>query len=75
MQLPRPRTGAAAEEKVLRTYVIVAGVVFSLLTLVHIWRLVVEPHLATDPWFMLATLVAAGLAIGAWWVARPARGR
>jgi hypothetical protein len=57
----------------LRTYVIVAGVVFSLLTLAHIWRLAVEPHLATEPWFMLATVVAAALAVAAWWVARPAR--
>jgi hypothetical protein len=46
----------------LRTYVIVTGVVFGLLTLAHVWRLV-EPHLARDPFFIVATLVAAFLAV------------
>ena len=56
----------------LRTYVIATGVVFGLLTLAHIWRIVVEPRLATDPWFILVTLVAASLSVAAWWVARRA---
>ena len=56
----------------MRAYVIATGVVFALLTLAHVWRLFVEPHLATDPWFMLATLVAASLSVAAWWVARRA---
>lgn len=54
----------------MRTYVIVAGVTFGLLALVHVWRLTLEPHLARDPWFMLVTAAAAGLALGAWRVAR-----
>jgi hypothetical protein len=54
----------------LRTYVIATGVVFALLTLAHVWRLFVEPHLARDPWFILATLVAASLSVAAWRVAR-----
>jgi uncharacterized membrane protein len=40
----------------LRTYVIAAGIVFGLITLAHIWRIFVEPHLATDPWFILTSL-------------------
>jgi hypothetical protein len=56
----------------LRTYVIVTGVVFSLLTIAHIWRLFVEPQLATDAWFILFTLVAAFLSVAAWQVARRA---
>jgi hypothetical protein len=56
----------------LRTYVIATGVVFGLLTLAHAWRLVIEPHLATDPWFILFTVVAAFLSVAAWWVARRA---
>ena len=51
-------------------YVITTGVVFGLITLTHIWRLVVEPHLLREPWFMLLTVAAAGLAVAAWRVAR-----
>ena len=54
----------------MRTYVIATGIVFGLVTLAHLWRLVVEPHLATDPWFLLLTVVAASLAVAAWRVAR-----
>ena len=54
----------------MRTYVIATGAVFGLLTLAHIWRLVVEPHLATDPWFMLFTVAAASLSVAAWRVSR-----
>jgi multisubunit Na+/H+ antiporter MnhE subunit len=54
----------------VRTYVIATGVVFGLITVAHVWRLVVEPHLLREPWFMLLTLVAAGLAVAAWRVAR-----
>jgi H+/Cl- antiporter ClcA len=54
----------------LKTYVLIAGVTFGLLTLAHIWRIIVEPNLATDPWFILITLASAGLCVGAWWVAR-----
>ena len=49
-----------------------AGAVFGLLTLVHIWRIIVEPHLATDPWFILITLASAALCFAAWRVARRA---
>ena len=54
----------------MRSYVIATGVIFLLLTLVHVWRIIEEPHLATDPWFMFATLVAAGLCVGAWRLVR-----
>ena len=56
----------------MRTYVIVAGAVFGLLTVVHIWRIAVEPHLVTEPWFILTTLASAALCVGAWRVARRA---
>ena len=39
----------------MKTYVIVTGTVFGLLTVAHVWRIVEEPHLARDPWFMLFT--------------------
>jgi hypothetical protein len=53
----------------LRAYVITAGVVFGLLTLAHVWRIVEEPHLGREPWFILITLASAALSIGAWRVA------
>ena len=46
------------------------GVIFGLLTLTHLWRMVEEPGLATDPWFILVTVAAAALCIVAWRVAR-----
>ncbi|MGH7584694.1 MAG: hypothetical protein ACREMH_00435 [Gemmatimonadales bacterium] len=56
----------------MKGYVIVVGAIFGLLTLAHAWRLVVEPHLARDPWFMFTTVAAAVLGITAWVVVRRA---
>jgi hypothetical protein len=51
----------------MRTYVVTTGLVFGLLTLVHVWRVLEEgPHLARDPSYMLITLAAAALALWAW---------
>jgi hypothetical protein len=48
-------------------YVTTTGIIFGLLALAHLWRVVEEgAHLATDPWYALITLVAAGLALWAW---------
>jgi hypothetical protein len=52
----------------VRSYVIVAGVIFGLLAVVHLWRIIVEPRLARDPWFLLATIAAAALSVAAWGV-------
>ena len=57
----------------LKAYIITAGIVFGLLTVVHIWRMIVEPHLAADPWFIVATLVSGVLCFSAWRVTRRAR--
>ena len=51
----------------MRAYVVTTAVLFALLTVAHIWRIVVEPHLAGDPWYLLITALSAGLAI---WGAR-----
>jgi len=56
----------------LKAYVLTAGATFGLLTVVHIWRIIVEPSLATDPWFILITLASAALCVAAWWVSRRA---
>ena len=51
----------------MKAYVMTTGVVFGLLTLAHLWRILDEgAHLATDPWFVLITVLAAGLALWAW---------
>jgi hypothetical protein len=49
----------------MRIYVMITGGLFALLTLVHVWRLVEERNLATDPFFILITLLAAGLGVWA----------
>ena len=54
----------------MRAYVITTGAVFGLLTLVHLWRIIEEPHLARDPWFILVTVVSGALCLAAWRVAR-----
>jgi hypothetical protein len=51
----------------MRTYVMTTGVLFGLVTLAHVWRVLVEgPGLATDPWYILLTIAAAGLCLWAW---------
>jgi len=57
----------------MRTYVMITGTVFGLLTLVHVWRLIVEgPGMMKDPWFMLITALSTSLAVWAWRVLRAA---
>ena len=54
----------------MRSYVIATGVIFALVTLAHIWRIVEEPNLARESWFVLLTIATALLSIGAWRLAR-----
>ena len=57
----------------MRAYVGTTGVIFGLLVVAHVWRAVVEgPHLATDPWYVLITLAAAGMCLWAWRVLKSA---
>ena len=57
----------------MRAYVVTTGFIFGLLVVAHVWRAVVEgPHLATDPWYILITLAAAGLCLWAWRVLKSA---
>ena len=60
----------------MKAYVTTTGVVFALLTLVHIWRVFEEGHLLTDPWYLLITLAAAAPAVWAGrlvWLSRTGR--
>lgn len=56
----------------MKPYVMTTGVLFSLLTVAHIWRMFVETHLATDPSYLAITAIAAGLALWSWRVLRSA---
>ena len=50
----------------MRAYVMTTGVLFGLLTGVHVWRVLEEdPRLATDPGYVLITLAAAALCLWA----------
>lgn len=59
----------------MKIYVIATGVLFGLLTLVHVWRMVEEPHLAHDPWFLSVTGVSAAMCLVAWRIARRSHSR
>jgi len=50
---------------VMKAYLITTGVIFGLITAAHLVRVVVEPHLATDPIYNLLTIVAAALSVWA----------
>jgi hypothetical protein len=51
----------------MKAYVTTTGAVFGLITLAHLLRIIAEgPHLATDPWYVLLTIVAATLSLWAW---------
>ena len=51
----------------MNAYVITTGIVFGLITVAHIWRVVVEGlRPAMNPWFVLTTILAAVLCGWAW---------
>jgi hypothetical protein len=51
----------------MKTYVVITGALFALLTAVHIWRFIVERGVGTDPFFLIVTVISTALAI---WAAR-----
>jgi hypothetical protein len=58
----------------MKAYVITTGTIFVLITVAHVWRMVVEPSVATEPAYLALTVVAAGLGLWAWQLLRrPAR--
>ena len=51
----------------MRAYVVTTGIIFGLITLAHLARMVWEgPRLATEPVYVLLTLVSAALCLWAW---------
>ena len=49
----------------MRTYVMTTGLIFALVVVAHAWRMVVEPHLATEVAYIAITIAAAVLSLWA----------
>jgi hypothetical protein len=50
----------------MKAYVMTTGAIFGLIVLAHVARVVAEgPRLATDPFFVLLTVLAAALCVWA----------
>jgi hypothetical protein len=56
----------------MKAYLTTTGILFALLALVHVWRIIQEPHLGTEPWYILITVAAAALSVWAWRLVRVA---
>ena len=54
----------------MKAYVITTGAIFALLTIAHLARVAIEKHLATEPIFVVFTLLSAALCVWAWRVYR-----
>jgi len=59
----------------MKTYVVITGAIFAILTIVHALRIIAEwPHASQDPGFLWSmsglTLVTGVLAVWAWRVLR-----
>ncbi len=54
----------------MKAYVVTTGALFAILTVAHLARMVQEPHLATDPWYVSLTVAAALMCLWAWRVLR-----
>ena len=50
----------------MKPYVITAGAIFGVVTLVHLSRFYAEPQLARDPWFVMVTVATGLMALWAW---------
>jgi len=62
-----PETFSDPDAIPMKAYVISTGSLFALITLVHVWRVIAEgPQLLTSPWWILTTVISAGLSVWAW---------
>ena len=57
----------------MKAYVITTGLVFGLLTVAHLWRIIVEKPVATNPIYLLITSLSAALFVWALWLLRRSR--
>jgi hypothetical protein len=49
----------------MRAYLITTAWLFGLLVAIHVWRVLEEPHLAADPWYVLVTAASAAFCVWA----------
>jgi len=56
----------------MRAYLITTGVIFGLLTILHLWRAFSESgfHGGRDPWFIAITVISAAFCIWAFQLLR-----
>ena len=60
----------------MKIYVWTTGILFGLITVAHLLRMIrEEPRLATDPWYLLITVLTAGLCLWAGLLVRRSRTR
>ena len=52
----------------MKAFLITVGTVFGLVVVAHVARMVAEPRMAGEPWFLGLTLAAAALSAWAWWL-------
>ena len=58
----------------MKAYLAVTGTLFGLIVVAHVWRVIAESRtLATDRWFILLTVVSAGLSLWAFRLLRTTR--
>jgi len=57
----------------MKTYVVTTGALFGLITLAHLWRMVEERRLATEPWYIVITVAAAALCVWAFGTVKRSR--
>ncbi len=55
----------------MKAYTITTGIIFGLITLAHVFRIILENHaLAKDPSYVLLTVLTTALSIWAWRLVR-----
>ena len=54
----------------MKAYILTTGSLFVLVTGAHVWRMVDEPNMAKEPWYLVLTVATAGLAAWAWTLLR-----
>ena len=54
----------------MKAYVVTTGTVFGLITIVHLWRMIEERKMGTEPWYILITLATGALCLWAWRLSR-----
>ncbi|MEO8217532.1 MAG: hypothetical protein ABI718_10670 [Acidobacteriota bacterium] len=59
----------------MKTYTIVTGAIFGLITVAHVWRMFVERSMAAQPWFVLLSVASAILCLWAGSLLRSERGK